>query len=166
MMAVFFFISRENGFKFHAQPQTGACSCLFFVWPLCPSEIWLSPNLKHPSYKSSKTLESINGVIPMSIDVGNTTEFAAYSPLDTGTFSRAQGTGHTQLGYARVKAPKVLLNCERWRSTLRHMSNQNCDIWAFICHPLIVSFLELIIKGQCLTDQWNIICRSIELSDR
>ena len=27
MMAVFFFISHEKGFKFHAQPQTGAHSC-------------------------------------------------------------------------------------------------------------------------------------------
>ena len=27
MMAVFFFIAHEKGFKFHAQPQTGASSC-------------------------------------------------------------------------------------------------------------------------------------------
>ena len=27
MMAVFFFIAREKGLKFHAQPQTGAYSC-------------------------------------------------------------------------------------------------------------------------------------------
>ena len=27
MMAVFFFIAHEKGFKFHAQPQTGAYSC-------------------------------------------------------------------------------------------------------------------------------------------
>ena len=28
MMAVFFFIAHEKGFKLHAQPQTGAYSCL------------------------------------------------------------------------------------------------------------------------------------------
>ena len=28
MMAVFFFIAHEKGFKFHAKPQTGANSCL------------------------------------------------------------------------------------------------------------------------------------------
>ena len=28
MMAVFLFIAHEKGFKFHAQPQTGAYSCL------------------------------------------------------------------------------------------------------------------------------------------
>ena len=27
MMAVFFFIAHEKGFKFHAQPQPGAYSC-------------------------------------------------------------------------------------------------------------------------------------------
>ena len=27
MMAVFFFIAHKKGFKFHAQPQTGAYSC-------------------------------------------------------------------------------------------------------------------------------------------
>ena len=27
MMAVFFFITHEKGFKFHAEPQTGAYSC-------------------------------------------------------------------------------------------------------------------------------------------
>ena len=27
MMAVFFFIAHEKGYKFHAQPQTGAYSC-------------------------------------------------------------------------------------------------------------------------------------------
>ena len=30
MMAVFFFIVHEKGFKFHAQPQSGAYSCYFF----------------------------------------------------------------------------------------------------------------------------------------
>ena len=29
MMAVFFFIAHENGFKSHAQPQTGAYSCYY-----------------------------------------------------------------------------------------------------------------------------------------
>ena len=29
MMALFFFIAHENGFKFHAQPQTDAYSCYF-----------------------------------------------------------------------------------------------------------------------------------------
>ena len=33
MMAVFFFITHEKGFKFHAQPQTGAYSCL--IWIQC-----------------------------------------------------------------------------------------------------------------------------------
>ena len=28
MMAVFFFIAHEKGFKFHAQPQTGAYSSM------------------------------------------------------------------------------------------------------------------------------------------
>ena len=28
MMAMFFFIAHEKGFQFHAQPQTGAYSCL------------------------------------------------------------------------------------------------------------------------------------------
>ena len=28
MMAVFFYIAREKGFEFYAQPQTGAYSCL------------------------------------------------------------------------------------------------------------------------------------------
>ena len=28
-MAVFFFTAHEKGFKFHAQPQNGAYSCLF-----------------------------------------------------------------------------------------------------------------------------------------
>ena len=28
IMAVFLFIAHEKGFKFHAQPQTGAYSCL------------------------------------------------------------------------------------------------------------------------------------------
>ena len=30
MMAVFFFIAHEKGFKFHAEPQTGAYSCYSF----------------------------------------------------------------------------------------------------------------------------------------
>ena len=30
MMAVFFFTTHEKGFKFHAQPKTGAYSCLAF----------------------------------------------------------------------------------------------------------------------------------------
>ena len=34
MMAVFFFIAHEKGFKFHVQPQTGAYSCLLL--PLHP----------------------------------------------------------------------------------------------------------------------------------
>ena len=41
MMAVFFFIAHEKGFKFHAQPQTGAYSCehvnafsFFFLRPM------------------------------------------------------------------------------------------------------------------------------------
>ena len=29
MMALFFFIAHENGFKFHARPQTDAYSCYF-----------------------------------------------------------------------------------------------------------------------------------------
>ena len=29
IMAVFFFTTHEKGFKFHAQPQTGAYSCLY-----------------------------------------------------------------------------------------------------------------------------------------
>ena len=28
MMASFSLIAHEKGFKFHAQPETGACSCL------------------------------------------------------------------------------------------------------------------------------------------
>ena len=31
MMAAFFFIAHENGFKFHAQPQTGAYSCSIYA---------------------------------------------------------------------------------------------------------------------------------------
>ena len=31
MMAVFFFNAREKGFKFHAQPQNGAYSCLLYL---------------------------------------------------------------------------------------------------------------------------------------
>ena len=31
MMAVFFFTAHEHGFKFHAQPHTGAYSCLFIA---------------------------------------------------------------------------------------------------------------------------------------
>ena len=31
MMAVFFFITHEKGFKFHAQPQTGAYSCYIYI---------------------------------------------------------------------------------------------------------------------------------------
>ena len=34
MVAVFFFIAHEKGFKFHAQPKTGAYSCLFKDPPL------------------------------------------------------------------------------------------------------------------------------------
>ena len=36
MMAVFFFIAHEKGFKFHAQPRTGAYSCFLYIlqWSL------------------------------------------------------------------------------------------------------------------------------------
>ena len=33
IMAVFFFIAHEKGFKFHAQPQTGAYSCSYLRVP-------------------------------------------------------------------------------------------------------------------------------------
>ena len=32
MMALFFFIAHEKGFKFHAQPQTGAYSCFLLYY--------------------------------------------------------------------------------------------------------------------------------------
>ena len=34
MMAVFFVIAHEKGFKFHAQPRTGVYSCFFNVQAL------------------------------------------------------------------------------------------------------------------------------------
>ena len=57
MMAVFFFIAHEKGFKSHAQPQTGAYSCSD-NW-----RVWLSGPILRPQDLTDNLKLSVFAVI-------------------------------------------------------------------------------------------------------